>query len=63
VARLTDIVLGFEAAQNVGNRKNHRTLTLKALWSRRLGYQIIELPEFDEIFRAVRRALRQAKLP
>ena len=36
---------------------------LKALWSRRLGYQMIELPEFDEIFRAVRRALRQAKLP
>lgn len=35
---------------------------LKVLWSRRLAYQMIELPEFDEIFRAVRRELRQAKL-
>ena len=36
---------------------------LKALWSGRLAYQMTTLPEFDEVFRAVQRALRQADLP
>jgi len=36
---------------------------LKALWSVRLTYQITKLPPFDEVFRAIRRALRQANLP
>lgn len=36
---------------------------LKALWSGRLAYQMTTLPEFDEVFRAVLRALRQADLP
>jgi len=36
---------------------------LKALWSARLGYQMVSLPAFDEIFRAVQRTLRQANLP
>jgi predicted nucleotidyltransferase component of viral defense system len=36
---------------------------LKALWSRRLAYQMSKLPPFDEVFRAVRRTLRQANLP
>ena len=36
---------------------------LKALWSKRLAYQMIELPEFDAVFRSVRRSIRQAKLP
>jgi len=36
---------------------------LKALWSGRLAYQITKLPKFDEVFRAVRRTLRQAGLP
>jgi predicted nucleotidyltransferase component of viral defense system len=35
---------------------------LKSLWSSRLGHQIDALPEFDEVFRAVRRALRHAGL-
>ena len=35
---------------------------LKALWSGRLGHQIETLPEFDGVFRAVRRELRQAGL-
>ena len=35
---------------------------LKALWDRRLAAQMAELPEFDGVFRAVRRALRQAAL-
>jgi uncharacterized protein len=36
---------------------------LKALWSGRLAYQMTTLPAFDEVFRAIRRTLRQAKLP
>jgi predicted nucleotidyltransferase component of viral defense system len=36
---------------------------LKALWGSRLGYQMVALPEFDEVFRAVQRTLRQADLP
>jgi uncharacterized protein len=36
---------------------------LKALWANRLAYQITSLPEFDEVFRAVQRTLRQANLP
>ena len=35
----------------------------KALWSARLAYQMTALPPFDEVFRAVVRALRQADLP
>jgi len=36
---------------------------LKALWEKRLGFQMATLPEFDEVFRAVQRTLRQANLP
>jgi hypothetical protein len=33
---------------------------LKALWTGRLGHQIEALPEFDAVFRAVGREVRQA---
>jgi predicted nucleotidyltransferase component of viral defense system len=36
---------------------------LRTLWDKRLGYQMAALPEFDEVFRAVQRTLRQANLP
>ena len=36
---------------------------LKALWSGRLGNQMSVFPEFDEVFRVLRRTLRQADLP
>jgi predicted nucleotidyltransferase component of viral defense system len=36
---------------------------LKALWSNRLAYQMTSLPEFEEVFRAMMRTLRQANLP
>jgi hypothetical protein len=36
---------------------------LKALWSGRLAHQMTILPEFDDVFRAVQRALRRADLP
>ena len=34
----------------------------RRLWDRRLSSQLIDLPEFDDVYRAVRRALRQAGL-
>ena len=40
-----------------------RRLGLRTLWDKRLGYQMAALPEFDEVFRAVQRTLRQADLP
>jgi uncharacterized protein len=36
---------------------------LKALWVGRLAHQMEVIPEFDEVFRAVRRELRQAGFP
>ena len=36
---------------------------LRTLWGKRLGYQMAALPEFDEVFRAIQRTLRQANLP
>ena len=36
---------------------------LRTLWSKRLAYQMIDLPEFDAVFRSVHRSIRQAKLP
>jgi predicted nucleotidyltransferase component of viral defense system len=36
---------------------------LKALWSTRLDNQMSRLPKFDDVFRALRRTLRQAALP
>ena len=36
---------------------------LKALWNGRLSHQMETLPQYDEIFRAVRRELRQADFP
>jgi predicted nucleotidyltransferase component of viral defense system len=36
---------------------------LKALWSTRLANQMAVLPPFDQVFRELRRALRQARLP
>lgn len=35
---------------------------LKKLWAPRLSAQMVDLPEFTEVYRAVRRALRQAGL-
>ena len=35
---------------------------LKALWSKRLAAQMADLPEFEGVFRAAQRALRQADL-
>jgi hypothetical protein len=36
---------------------------LKALWATRPGHQMKTLPQFDEVFRAIRRELCQADIP
>ena len=45
----------------------HRILAkearLKALWNGRLGHQMEALPQYDEVFRTIRRELRQAGFP
>lgn len=50
----------YKGIEDAIRRKEAR---LKALWSGRLTYQMTKLPKFDDVFRAVRRALRQADLP
>jgi hypothetical protein len=49
--------------QNIENAILQKETRLKALWSARLAYQMTHLPRFEEVFRAVRRTLRQANLP
>ena len=41
----------------------YKEARLRALWLGRLNYQMTALPEFDDVFRAVLRTLRQADLP
>jgi hypothetical protein len=50
----------FEGIQAAISAKENR---LKPLWTSRLAQQMPHLPEFDEVFRSVRRTLRQAGLP
>lgn len=50
-------------ATGVEDRILAKEAHLKALWSGRLGHQMEALPQFDEVFRAVRRELRQAGFP
>jgi len=48
---------GLQAA--IAAKKNR----LEALWAKRLTYQMAALPPFEQVFRALRRTLRQANLP
>lgn len=50
----------FEGIAEAIRKKEAR---LKRLWSGRLAYQMTVLPEFDTVFRALQRALRQADIP
>lgn len=49
--------------EGVAEAIRNKEARLKALWSKRLAYQMTTLPEFDDVFRAVLRTLRQADLP
>jgi uncharacterized protein len=35
---------------------------LEALWTTRLAHHMVSLPPFEQVFRALRRTLRQAEL-
>jgi uncharacterized protein len=50
----------FEGIADAIQKKKAR---LKALWSGRLANQMSKLPEFEEVFRVLRRTLRQADFP
>jgi predicted nucleotidyltransferase component of viral defense system len=52
-----------KACQNLEAAILQKEARLKALWSSRLAYQMTKLPQFDEVFRSIRRTLRQANLP
>lgn len=51
--------------KSLGNMRGElqaKEARLKRLWEKRLSAQMTSLPEFDEVFRSVRRAFRQAGL-
>jgi predicted nucleotidyltransferase component of viral defense system len=50
------------ALATLGEEFLKKEARLKKLWSARLAAQMAELPEFDRVFRAVHRSLRQAGL-
>lgn len=50
------------ALATLGEEFQKKEARLKKLWSARLAAQMAELPEFDGVFRAVHRSLRQAGL-
>jgi hypothetical protein len=47
----------------VEDRITAKEARLKSLWDSRLGHQMEGLPPYDEVFRIVRRELRQAGFP
>lgn len=65
LVRAIEEKLRFRGKEIVGleDRILAKEARLKALWAGRLGHQIEVLPEFNEVFRSVRRELRQARLP
>jgi len=57
--------LRFRKKENAGleDRIIAKEARLKTLWNSRLGHQMERLPEFDEVFRVVRRELRRGNFP
>ncbi len=47
----------------VGTELRAKEARLRRLWEVRLAPQMAELPEFDGVYRAVRRSLRRAGIP
>lgn len=52
-----------KACEGLADAIRNKEARLKTLWQKRLSYQMAALPEFDEVFRAVQRTLRQSDLP
>jgi len=50
------------SSDTVGEEFSKKEARLKKLWSERLSAQVSVLPEFDEVYRTVKRELRQAGL-
>jgi len=57
-----DLKMKFRGRELTGARENfiRKEVRLKKLWEVRLSSQMAVLPEFDQVFRAVSRELRQA---
>ena len=51
-----------QTIETIRGRLETKEARLQRLWSRRLAGQMTTLPEFDGVFRAVRRAFRQARI-
>jgi hypothetical protein len=49
-----------QSIETISEQLKIKQARLQRLWSRRLAGQMATLPEFDSVFRAVRRAFRQA---
>jgi len=49
--------------QGIAAAIRNKEARLRALWRHRLAHQMSMLPEFDDVFRAVQRTVRQANLP
>jgi len=57
------LALRQQEAAGIQQAIMNKEARLKALWSARLANQMAVLPPFDQVFREIRRVLRQAKLP
>jgi predicted nucleotidyltransferase component of viral defense system len=65
LAEVTDAIAGKlefrgQSIETIRGRLETKHARLQRLWSQRLAGQMATLPEFDGVFRAVRRAFRQA---
>jgi uncharacterized protein len=49
-----------QSLETIGTQLDAKQNRLRRLWNQRLAGQMVTLPEFDGVFRAVRRAFRQA---
>lgn len=52
---------GATFEQRKGEFEN-KEARLKKLWEKKLGYQLTELPEYETVFRVVKKAFREAGL-
>jgi len=65
LAEVTDAIAGKvefrgQSLEKIGAQFDAKQNRLRRLWNQRLAGQMATLPEFDGVFRSVRRAFRQA---
>lgn len=61
-SKLRELLI-FKGGTGIEDRILAKEAHLNALWNGRLGHQMEALPQYDEVFRTVRRELRQATFP